>query len=80
MRDLTWPQVSLTGDAIIGSSLLTTFLVDMDEIVVNYPSPFELMQDLQMMAENNAVIKRQPVLSRDVLISMAAIYKGIFYL
>jgi NADH dehydrogenase [ubiquinone] 1 alpha subcomplex assembly factor 5 len=51
----------------------------MDEIVVHYPSPFELMQDLQTMAENNAIIQRQSVLSRDVLMATAAIYKGIMY-
>lgn len=35
-------------------SSLMCFEVDVDEIVVNYPSPVELMQDLQAMAENNA--------------------------
>lgn len=50
----------------------------MDEIVVNYPSPFELLQDLQMMGESNAIINRKPVLSRDTLISMASIYKEMY--
>lgn len=35
---------------------LTT--VDVDEIQVNYPSAFELMQDLQSMGESNAVLTR----------------------
>lgn len=35
---------------------LTT--VDVDEIQVNYPSMFELMDDLKSMGENNAVLSR----------------------
>lgn len=35
---------------------LTT--VDVDEIQVNYPSAFELMQDLHSMGEGNAVLTR----------------------
>ena len=35
---------------------LTT--IDVDEIVVNYPSPFELMEDLRAMGENNAIANR----------------------
>lgn len=36
--------------------VLTT--VDVDEIQVNYPSMFELMDDLKAMGENNAVLTR----------------------
>jgi len=35
---------------------LTT--VDVDEIQVNYPSAFELMQDLRAMGESNSVLTR----------------------
>lgn len=35
---------------------LTT--VDVDEIQVNYPSAFELMQDLRAMGESNSVLSR----------------------
>lgn len=35
---------------------LTT--VDVDEIQVNYPSAFELMEDLRAMGESNAVFTR----------------------
>jgi NADH dehydrogenase [ubiquinone] 1 alpha subcomplex assembly factor 5 len=38
-----------------GFSLLT---VDLDEIVVNYPTPFHLLQDLRAMGETNAIIHR----------------------
>ena len=38
-----------------GFTLLT---VDIDEVKVNYPSMWELMEDLQDMGEGNAVIGR----------------------
>ena len=37
---------------------MTLSPVDVDEIVVNYPTVFELMDDLQRMAENNAGLRR----------------------
>ncbi|KAI8799558.1 S-adenosyl-L-methionine-dependent methyltransferase [Cladochytrium replicatum] len=54
---------------------LTT--VDVDEIVISYPSMFELLEDLQQMGENNAILNRAP-LSRDVLLSAASIYKAVY--
>lgn len=39
---------------------------------------FELMWDLQGMAENNAGINRKPHLHRDTLLAASAIYQGIF--
>jgi NADH dehydrogenase [ubiquinone] 1 alpha subcomplex assembly factor 5 len=53
---------------------LTT--VDIEEIVINYPSIFELMDDLAMMGERNAVVNRPGHLGRDTLMAAAAIYKG----
>ncbi|CDH48541.1 s-adenosyl-l-methionine-dependentmethyltransferase [Lichtheimia corymbifera JMRC:FSU:9682] len=55
--------------------VLTT--VDVDEIQVNYPSMFELMDDLKAMGENNAVLTRRPMLHRDTLMAAAAIYKEL---
>lgn len=61
--------------------------MDIDEIVINYPSMFELMNDLQLyicnsfvlsifrMAENNAVLMSNTILSRDILMAASAIYK-----
>ena len=52
----------MTTTADVGSLLaragfnLTT--IDMDEIVINYPSMFELLEDLQAMGEQNAVSTR----------------------
>ena len=39
----------------VGFTLLT---VDVDEVKVMYPSMWELLEDLQAMGENNAVIGR----------------------
>lgn len=49
--------------------------IDVDEVTINYPSMFELMEDLRGMGEGNATWVRGR-LSRDELISAAAIYKG----
>ncbi|KAI9672739.1 MAG: hypothetical protein M1831_000174 [Alyxoria varia] len=58
-----------------GFKLLT---VDVDDIVVDYPSCFELMADLQAMGEGNAVIMRdgKPI-GRDVLLACEGIYKEL---
>jgi NADH dehydrogenase [ubiquinone] 1 alpha subcomplex assembly factor 5 len=55
-----------------GFKMLT---VDVDDIIVDYPDMFALMQDLQAMGEGNAVIGREmgPI-SRDVLLAAEAIY------
>lgn len=37
---------------------------------------FELMWDLQGMAENNAGVSRKPHLHRDTLLAASAIYQG----
>lgn len=51
--------------------------VDVDEITVNYPSIFELMDDLRFMGESNAVALRRHTISRDTLIAADAIYRGM---
>jgi len=58
-----------------GFTLLT---VDIDEFTINYPSPFELLEDLQGMAENNASVKRPPFLSQDTIAATAAIYQEMY--
>jgi NADH dehydrogenase [ubiquinone] 1 alpha subcomplex assembly factor 5 len=55
--------------------VLTT--VDLDEIVITYPSMFELMQDLHAMGEGNAVYERRPFLKRDTLIAASSIYQAL---
>lgn len=50
--------------------------VDVDEITINYPSIFELVDDLRYMGESNAVGMRRPHLKRDTLLAADAIYRG----
>lgn len=78
------PHVSPMADMKDMGSLLsragfTLTTVDIDEIVVHYPSPMALMQDLQAMGESNAVFARNPAgLNRDTLVAMCAAYESIY--
>lgn len=59
-----------------GFKLLT---VDVDDIIVDYPSTIHLMRDLQAMGESNAALRRTPgPISRDVLLATDAIYKEMY--
>jgi len=66
----------------IGSLLtnagFTMLTIDTDEIVVNYPSIFELMWDLKGMAESNAALNRSLHLNRDIQFAAAAIYQQLY--
>lgn len=58
-----------------GFKMLT---VDVDDIVVDYPDTFALMQDLQAMGESNAVLRREMGgLSRDVMLANEGIYREL---
>lgn len=60
-----------------GFKLLT---VDIDDIIVDYPSIFALMTDLQDMGESNAVLGREMglgALRRDVLLAADGIYRAL---
>ncbi|KAH6656354.1 S-adenosyl-L-methionine-dependent methyltransferase [Truncatella angustata] len=52
--------------------------VDVDDIIVDYPDIFALMQDLQAMGEGNAVLGREmgPI-GRDVLLAADPIYRSL---
>lgn len=52
--------------------------IDTDEIVVGYPSMFELMWDLKGMGENNAAFNRPLNLNRDTMMAAAAIYNDLY--
>lgn len=52
--------------------------IDTDEIGVGYPTMFELMDDLQGMAENNAAFNRPLHLSRETMLAAAAIYQNMY--
>lgn len=58
-----------------GFKLLT---IDTDEMVIGYPSMFELMFDLKGMGENNAAFNRPLHLGRDVMVAAAAIYDELY--
>jgi NADH dehydrogenase [ubiquinone] 1 alpha subcomplex assembly factor 5 len=59
-----------------GFKLLT---VDVDDIVIDFPDMFALMQDLQAMGESNAVLAREKGgIRRDVLAAGNAIYREMY--
>jgi NADH dehydrogenase [ubiquinone] 1 alpha subcomplex assembly factor 5 len=58
-----------------GFKMLT---VDVDDIIVDFPDTFALMQDLQAMGESNAVLGREMgAIRRDVLLACEGIYRGL---
>jgi NADH dehydrogenase [ubiquinone] 1 alpha subcomplex assembly factor 5 len=58
-----------------GFKMLT---VDVDDITVDYPDTFALMEDLQAMGESNAVLGREMgAIGRDVLLANDAIYRQL---
>lgn len=59
-----------------GFNLLT---VDVDDVIVDYPSSFALMMDLQAMGEGNAVLGGggAGALSKEVLLAMDGIYREL---
>ncbi|KAK3314715.1 S-adenosyl-L-methionine-dependent methyltransferase [Apodospora peruviana] len=60
----------------IGFKMLT---VDVEDIVVDYPDTFALMQDLQAMGESNAILGREMgALGRDILLANEAIYREFY--
>ncbi|KAL9114988.1 MAG: hypothetical protein Q9227_001232 [Pyrenula ochraceoflavens] len=79
------PHVSPLADIRDVGGLLTRagfklLTVDVDDIVVEYPDTFTLMQDLQSMGESNALIQSVggTGLTRDVLLANEAIYRQMY--
>ena len=75
------PHVSPLADVRDMGGLLTKaglqmLTVDVDDVVVDYPTTFALMADLQAMGESNAVLRREmgPI-GRDTLLAAEAIYR-----
>ncbi|XP_050431646.1 arginine-hydroxylase NDUFAF5, mitochondrial [Adelges cooleyi] len=58
-----------------GFSMLT---LDTDEIVIRYPSMFELIWDLKGMGENNAVLQRPLRLNKDTMFAAASLYDKLY--
>uniref|UniRef100_H2ZL66 Uncharacterized protein n=1 Tax=Ciona savignyi TaxID=51511 RepID=H2ZL66_CIOSA len=51
--------------------------LDFDQLVVNYPSMFEVMYDLKGMAENNCGVNIKP-LNRDTILAASGIYEAMY--
>ena len=70
----------MTSTRDVGSLLsragLTLTTVDIDEICIDFPSMFELLEDLQAMGESNALDIPIKPLRRDTLMAASAIYHG----
>jgi NADH dehydrogenase [ubiquinone] 1 alpha subcomplex assembly factor 5 len=75
------PHISPLADVRDVGGLLTRagfkmLTVDVEDIIVDFPNTFALMQDLQAMGESNAILQKGP-LSRDVLLANEAIYREL---
>ena len=55
--------------SLLSRAGFTLTTVDTDDITVNFPSMFELMQDLGSMGKSNAALTRRPFLKRDTTIA-----------
>lgn len=63
---------------LLGKAGFKMLTVDVDDIIVDYPSTFALMTDLQAMGESNAVLSREMgAIQRDVLLANEAIYREL---
>ncbi|KLO19933.1 S-adenosyl-L-methionine-dependent methyltransferase [Schizopora paradoxa] len=76
------PHVSPMTDSrdmsnLMGRAGFTLLTVDVDEVKVNYPSIWELMDDLRDMGESNAIIGRRSFIHRDTLLAASAAYKAL---
>ncbi|KAK4167435.1 S-adenosyl-L-methionine-dependent methyltransferase [Cladorrhinum sp. PSN259] len=77
------PHVSPLADVrdvggLLGKAGFKMLTVDVEDIVVDYPDTFALMQDLQAMGEGNAVLGREMgAISRDVLLANEGIYREL---
>nr|XP_020022213.1 arginine-hydroxylase NDUFAF5, mitochondrial isoform X3 [Castor canadensis] len=63
---------------LLGKAGFNTLTVDTDEIQVNYPGMFELMEDLQGMGESNCSWNRKALLHRDTMLAAAAVYREMY--
>lgn len=75
------PHISPLADVRDVGGLLTKagfkmLTVDVEDIVVDFPNTFALMEDLQAMGESNATVQRGP-LSKDVLLANEAVYREL---
>ncbi|XP_015602856.1 arginine-hydroxylase NDUFAF5, mitochondrial [Cephus cinctus] len=77
------PHISPFADVRDIGSLMnragfTMLTIDTDEIVIGYPSMFELIWDLKGMGESNAARNRTLHLKRDSLLAASVIYQELY--
>ncbi len=77
------PRVSPLADVrdiggLLQRARFKMLTVDVDDIIVDYPSSYALMMDLQAMGESNAVLGREmgPI-PKDVLLAADPIYREL---
>lgn len=68
-----------TGDVgnLMNRAGFTLLTIDIDNLTINYPSMWELIEDLKLMGESNAINGRRTHISRDTLIAASEIYKSM---
>ncbi|KAK4188791.1 S-adenosyl-L-methionine-dependent methyltransferase [Podospora australis] len=77
------PHVSPLADVkdvggLLGKAGFKMLTVDVEDIIVDYPDTFALMEDLQAMGEGNAVMGREMgAIGRDVLLANEGIYREL---
>jgi len=77
------PHISPFADVrdiggLLGKAGFKLLTVDIDDIIVEYPDTFALMQDIQAMGEGNAILKSiGGPMTRDVLLANEAIYREL---
>ncbi|ALC41936.1 CG8067 [Drosophila busckii] len=64
--------------SLLNQAGFTLCTIDTDELVIGYPSMFELMWDLKGMAESNAALNRPAHLSREIMLAASAIYNELY--
>ena len=64
--------------ALLNRAGFTMLTIDTDEMVIGYPSMFELLHDIKAMGESNATFNRPLTISRDVLLAASTIYQEMY--
>lgn len=64
--------------ALLNRAGFTMLTIDTDDMVIGYPSMFELINDLRAMGESNAAFNRPLTISRDVLLAASSIYEEMY--
>ena len=70
-------QVSDVGSLLHGAGY-TLLTVDVEDVVVDFPSIFELMMDLNEAGEGNKTTMMNGFVGRDVLVASEAIYRSVY--